>query len=52
MIAAWALNLAAGKLLVTLQVLLALRTGKLEFTHKPFNLVSAESSNRWFNVEP
>ncbi len=30
----WALNFSAGKLLVTLQVLLAVGTGKFEFAHK------------------
>lgn len=30
----WALNFSAGKLLVTLQVLLAVGTGKFKFAHK------------------
>jgi hypothetical protein len=33
-VAAWTLNLTAGELLVTLQMLLAMGTGKLEITHK------------------
>jgi hypothetical protein len=34
MITVWALNLAAGKLLVALKVLTAMRAGEFEFTHK------------------
>lgn len=33
MLAAWALNLAPGKLLVTLQMLVASRAGEFEFAH-------------------
>jgi hypothetical protein len=39
MLAVGALNLAAGKLVVALQMLLALRTGEFQLVHGAFSLV-------------
>jgi len=39
MMAAWTLDFAAGKLLVALQVLLAMRAGEFEFAHASFRFL-------------